>query len=90
MSTAAKEGNGGAAGTRHVPVQRKRHVRLLSNLQPEKRRDVSRWLMAADLGDAAKPAAVRLGSARPTINLHNRRIDDGVAYALRFEQTVSQ
>src|SRR5262249_3266734 len=32
--------------------------------------------------------SVRLGSARPTINLHTRRIDDIVAYALRFEQTV--
>src|SRR5215469_5298321 len=32
--------------------------------------------------------SVRLGSARPTINLHTRRIDDVVAYALRFEQTV--
>ena len=37
MSTAAKEGNGGAA---MLPVQHKRHVRLLSNVQPEKRRDV--------------------------------------------------
>jgi hypothetical protein len=33
MSTAAKEGNGGAA---MLPVQRKRPVRLLSNVQPEK------------------------------------------------------
>jgi hypothetical protein len=40
MSTAAKEGNGGAA---MLPVQRKKHVRLLSNVQPEKRRDVSCW-----------------------------------------------
>src|SRR5215831_20980708 len=32
--------------------------------------------------------SVRLGSARSTINLHTRRIDDVVAYALRFEQTV--
>src|SRR4029077_12416344 len=32
--------------------------------------------------------SVRLGSARPTINLHTLRIDDVVAYALRFEQTV--
>src|SRR5262252_8863357 len=32
--------------------------------------------------------SVRLGSARPTINLHTRRIDDVVAYALRFKQTV--
>jgi hypothetical protein len=26
-----------------LPVQRKRHVRLLSNVQPEKRCDVSCW-----------------------------------------------
>jgi hypothetical protein len=32
--------------------------------------------------------SVRLGLARPPINLHTRGIDDLVAYALRFEQTV--
>jgi hypothetical protein len=32
--------------------------------------------------------SVRLGPARPTINLHTCRIDDVVAYALRFEQTA--
>jgi hypothetical protein len=30
-----------------LPVQRKRHVRLLSNVQPEKRCDVSCWPDAA-------------------------------------------
>src|SRR6267142_4937599 len=29
-----------------LPVQPKRHVRLLSNVQPEKRRDVSCWPIA--------------------------------------------
>jgi hypothetical protein len=32
--------------------------------------------------------SVRLGSARPTINLHGRRIDDVVVYALRLKQAV--
>ena len=35
--------------------------------------------MAAGLSAAAKSAAVRLGSARRTINLRTRRIDDRVA-----------
>jgi hypothetical protein len=73
-----------------LPVQRRRHVRMLSNVRPEKRRDVSYWPMAVDLPAAAKSAAVRLGSARRRINLHTRRIDDAVAYALRFEQRVSR
>jgi hypothetical protein len=52
-----------------LPVQRRRHVRMLSNVRPEKRRDVSYWPMAVDLPAAAKWAAVRLGSARRRINL---------------------
>src|SRR5258708_10145243 len=33
-----------------LPVQRKRHGRLLSNVQPEKRRDVSCWPIPAVAG----------------------------------------
>jgi hypothetical protein len=43
MSTAAKKGNGGAVGTRHVTRSAQEARALLSNVQPEKRRDVSCW-----------------------------------------------
>jgi hypothetical protein len=42
------------------------------------------------LGRCSEVGSCLSSLARPTINLHTRRIDDGVSYALRFEQTVSQ
>lgn len=73
-----------------LPVQRERHVRLLSNVQPRK---TPRCLLLAH--GRRLPRCSEVGScpsrlARPRINLHTRWIDDGVAYVLPFEQTVSQ
>jgi hypothetical protein len=44
-----------------LPVQRKRHVRILSNAQPERRRDVSCWLSTS----ACCAAAIFLESEVP-------------------------
>ncbi len=51
-----------------LPVQRKRHVRLLSNVQPEKRRDVSCW------PDPESPILVRqVRSLGPSCRAHGVR-----------------
>jgi hypothetical protein len=89
MSTAAKDGNGGAA---MLPVQRKRHVRLLSNVQPEKRRDVSCWpvppaagiLPSRQLSRAKLPLTAQPGARLTPLNqrdLH-RHYGDGAAGTL--------